>query len=213
MDSFVRIYSLYRSITRWRIAVEIYQRAAAKWKFCLWGGKAVFAFSAVAQFFFAPWEGYFFCLLTSACLWAWSFDRSRRSAFANFYHLYPERMKYFEKDYQYIRYLHFREKLQNGRYSGSVEDALSFLNEQIDTDSQTPISSHSIITFLIASAMAILGGAAGKWQTKYIVATLLALMVSLYFVSAVLGVLQTRQADLKEFKRFLMWARDEQPEN
>jgi hypothetical protein len=211
MDSFVRLYALYKSITRWRIVVHVYGHAGFPWKPIMWIGKLLFVLFAGLQFFFNPPMLYFALMLLSACIWAWSFGRSRRSAFAEQYRLYPERIRYFAYDYQYIRYLQFRDKLQDS-FSGSIADALSFLNKQIETDSRTAISAHPVMSFLVASALAILGGAAGQWPAKYIIAILFLLIACLYFLYMVLGVLHTRQSDLKEFKRFLLWAEDEQLE-
>ena len=114
--------------------------------------------------------------------------------------------------FQYVRYLQFREKL-NGVASGQdIQGALAFLSEQIQSNSVPPVSSHPVITFLFAAIFAILGSAAGHWPAKYTVASLLILLVLLYFSYMILGVVNTTQSDLKEFKRFLLWARDERPE-
>jgi hypothetical protein len=212
MDSFLRLYSLYRSLARWRIALQVYKSAPIKWKACLWGTKTLFVWFAASQFIFWPAWPHFVAMLLSACGWAWSFDRARRAAFAEQYRVYRERMKYFERDYQHVRYLEFRNKLQSGSYAGSLIDALAFLDEHIETDSQSPVAAHPFFSATLAGALAILGGAAGQWHAKYIIGTLLFLLVALYFSYMVLGTLQTPQADLKEFKRFLLWARDEQIE-
>lgn len=212
MDSFVRIYKIYRAVSRSWAARHIYGRASGPWRFGLWSTKVAFVWFAGAQFYFVPAWAHFFAMLLSASVWGFCFDRARRAAFADKYRLYPERIKYFERDYQYLRYLEFRERLQSGSYAGSIEDALKFLNEQIDTDSQTAIAAHPVMTVLIGTLLAIVGAAAGQWQAKFIIYTLLTLLVGMYFSAMILGMLQTKQADLKEFKRFLLWAKSEQIE-
>ncbi|MYM66049.1 hypothetical protein GTP45_04245 [Pseudoduganella sp. FT55W] len=191
--------------------MQIYRHAKFRWKLCLWGGKCLFALCSVLQFFLQPLWLYFVSMLLSACLWAWSFDRTRRSEFVEQDRLYPDRVTYFAHDYQYIRYLQFREKLQSS-YTGSVGDALLFLNELIDTDSKTSTATHPVMSFFLGATLAVLGGAAGQWDAKYVVATLLFLVVGWYIFYMILCVVPTRQSHLKEFKRFLLWAKDEQLE-
>jgi hypothetical protein len=212
MDSFVRLHALYRSVTRWQIIAQIYRHATLRWKLGLWGGKFLFALCAILQFLLQPWWFYFISMLLSSCLWAWSFEWSRRAEFSELYRVYSDRLSYFSLDYQYIRYLRFREKLQSS-YTGSVDDALLFLNEQIDTSSKTAVSSHPVISFLLGAAVAVFGGAVVQWPAKYIAATLLFLVACAYIFYIALGALKTPQSDLKEFRRFLLWARDEPLEN
>lgn len=212
MDSFLRLYAIYRSVPRWKVAFSIYQGTSTRLKWLLWSTKALFAVFASLQFFLVPNWPYFLLMLAAACVWGWSFYKARKSAFAHEYATHPERMKFFERDYQYVRYLRFREKLNVDADTQSIQEALSFLLEQIEADSRLPISSHPVITFFLAAAFAVLGGAAGQWPAKYTLASLLILLVLLYFSYMILGSLNTKQSDLKEFKRFLLWARDGQPE-
>lgn len=212
MDSFLRLYALYRGITRWRIVVQIYRCADFPWKIMMWLGKLLFVLFAAIQFVLNTPLLCILLLPLSASIWAYSFERSRRILFSERCRLYPERMRYFSYNYQYIRYLNFREKMQDN-FSGSIEDAICFLNEQIETESKISISTHPIITVLIASTVAIVGAAASQWSAQYIVGSLLLLIFGLYFSCMVLGSLYTPQSNLKEFKRFLIWARDEQLEN
>lgn len=211
MDSFIRLYALYRSITRWQIVMQIYRHANFRLKLCLWGGKIAFALCAIFQFLLQPPWLYFVSMLLSACIWGWAVDRARRVAHIEQYRLYPDRLGYFRLGYQYIRYLQFREKLQSS-YVGNVGDALLFLNEQIETEPRTSIMAHPVISFFLGAALAVLGAAAGQWSMEYIAGTFWVLLLCLYFVYMILDAQRTRQSDLKEFKRFLLWARDEQVE-
>ena len=212
MDSFLKLYGLYRSVPRWKVALSIYQGASSRLKWLLWSTKAFFAVFASLQFILTPNWPYFLLMLAAACAWGWLFYKARKSAFSHEYSAHPERMKYFERDYQYVRYLQFREKLNGVASRQDIQGALAFLSEQIQSNSVPPVSSHPVITFLFAAIFAILGSAAGHWPAKYTVASLLVLLVLLYFSYMILGAVNTTQSDLKEFKRFLLWARDEEPE-
>ncbi|GHC87071.1 hypothetical protein GCM10007320_33290 [Pseudorhodoferax aquiterrae] len=213
MDSFLRLYRIYRTVSRSWVARQIYKRATFGWKVGLWIGVLGFLVFAVSQFYYRPMGAHFAAMLLSACAWGFCFDRARRSVFAEEYRLYPERINYFQRDYQYLRYLEFRSRLQSGPYVGDIGDAIDFLGRHIETDSQNAISSHPLMAVLIGTLLSVLGAAAGQWQAKYIVYTLLGLLVTMYFSAMVLGMLQTKQADLREFKRFLLWAADEPNES
>lgn len=107
MDNFIKLYQMYRSITRLRVALMVYRNAPGKWKLGLWVGKAIFVVFAIFQLLFHPL--YFFAVALGALVWGMSFDRSCKAVFENFYQVCYERMKFFELDYEYIRYLQFRE--------------------------------------------------------------------------------------------------------
>ena len=213
MDSFVRLFAIYRNVTRAWVAKFVYTKASPKWKVAMWTAKATFVAVAVLQFCFTPhWPYYTAVLAAPACAWVFCFNRSRKSAFADQYRLYPERIKYFERDYQYLRYLEFKRRMQQGTYAGDIDDALRFLGEQIETDSQSSIASHPVMTVLLGTLLAVLGAAAGQWPGKYVFFAALGTAVALGLTAMVLGMLRTPQGDLKEFKRFLLWAKHEQGE-
>ncbi|WP_374361939.1 hypothetical protein [Pseudoduganella danionis] len=208
MDSFVRLFALYSEITRWSIIRQIYRRADIWWKLCLWIPKLVFAMSSIATFLLQAWWVYFLGLLLSATMWGWAFENARRLVFAEQSHLYPERLRYFANNYQYIRYLQFREVLQEN-YAGCVKDALVFLDQLFDTSVTTPIAAHPLLTLLFGAAIALFSGVVTHWPVGIIVMVQLSIGVCIYVSYMVLGVIQTHQANLKEFKRFLIWAANE----
>lgn len=212
MDSFIRIFAIYRQTSRRWAAAYVYRRASVRWKIILWSTKIAFAAFAILQFMLTPDWPYLLALWLSACLWAFCFDRSRRAAFSSEYRLYPERIKYFARDYQYLRYLEFKRRLYQGPYAVDVDEALRFLEDQLSTDSQGSIASHPVMTVLVGTLLAVLGAAAGQWPAKDLIYTLAGTVMALYFSAMVLGMLQTKHSDLRELKRFLLWAKHEQAE-
>lgn len=211
MDSFLRLYAIYRSITRWQIVVRVYAKSELMWKIIMWTAKLAFAALAVMGLFASSWHPFFLAAIVAAMAWMWSFSKARAIVFSEVYQFYPERIKYFGKNYQYLRYLAFMEKLKSNQFSGNVLDALAFIDGQIETDSHTSISSHPFITFSMGAILAVLGGAAGQWRAEYVAIAILSMGTIAYFSYMILDITRTPQSDLKEFKRFLFWAKDEQP--
>ena len=148
-------------------------------------------------------------MLFAATIWAWSFSKARTNAFQDFYRLYPDRIKYYEKEYQYIRYLWFRHHVARSSYAERVNDALGHLSNQIETDSNSPVSSHPFISVSIGTLLAIIGGAAGQWNAKVVTLMVLSLVLVVYFAYMVIGITRAPLADLKEFKRFLLWMKED----
>lgn len=211
MDSFLRLYKIYYSTSRWEIAIRIYTKAEQIYKVILWLTKLLFIALALIGFLSSDWHPYFLAMLIVSAIWMWAFSKARTLVFAEEYRLYPERIKYYSKDFQYIRYLTFHEKFDKETFAGDLEDAIKFLDGQIGTDSHSSVASHPLISFSLATILAVIGGAAGQWKAEYIVTVMLVLVIALYFSYVVIGITRTPQSDLKEFKRFLLWAHDEKP--
>jgi VIT1/CCC1 family predicted Fe2+/Mn2+ transporter len=84
------------------------------------------------------------------------------------------------------------------------------VSEHIDADTKRQVSSHPLVAFLLGVALAILGTAFGKLSINQIITSLIIVAALLFFSYMILGAINTKQGDLKEFKRFLLWVRDEQ---
>lgn len=212
MDSFLRLHAIYLSASRWKIVVRVYTESRMIWRIMMWATKVAFIVLAVCGLYASSWHPYFIALAATTTIWALSFHKAHAEVFAEFYRLYPERIKYFAKDYQYIRYLAFKEHLESCSLMGSVRNALAFADSQVDAIPRSPIASHPFITFTLGALLAIVGGAVGQWPAKYVVTAISALAMTLYFSCRVLDIMRTPTSDLREFKRFLLWATNEQSE-
>lgn len=149
MDSFLRLYAIYRSVSRWQIVVRVYTESEFRWRVVLWAAKLAFVTSAVIGFLVSFWPPFFLVMNVAAATWMLSFNKARTLVFSEHYRLYPERIKYFEKDYEYIRYITFRERLESSQFAGCIVEALAFIESQIDTDSHSPVMSHPFVTFTL----------------------------------------------------------------
>lgn len=210
MDSFIRLIAIYRAASRIWAAKQIYKRASSRLKFGLWASKAAFLTFEVLLFANLPFFSFFFSgVLVSAVSWAICVFLARKSAFSEEYRLYSDRIQHFYRDYQYLRYLRFRNDLQEGKYSGSIDDALRFLDEQESTEIDSKISIHPLITFLITGLVALMGVAAAHWSVEVLLYVSLFAVLGLWLGGMVIGSIRTSKSELMEFKRFLLWAKYE----
>lgn len=200
--------AIYRAASRTWVAKQIYKCASSRLKFGLWASKAAFLAFAVLQFANSPL--FFLGALVSAVSWAVCVFLARKSAFPEEYQLYSERIRHFERDYQYLRYLRFRNDLQEGKYSGDIDDALRFLDEQESTQVDSKVSAHPLIAFLITGLVALMSAAVGRWGSVevFLYVSLFAVL-GLWFGGMIIGSIRTSKSELMEFKRFLLWAKHE----
>jgi hypothetical protein len=210
MNNFFRLYAIYRSVTNWSIVKYVYKNSEVSWQAVMWISKLAAIALGVIGFLAPQWPPYFGGIVILAIIWMVSFSRAREAAFSDFYNSYRERIKFFRRDNQYIRYLMFRKQLGASPYVGSIEDLLVFVDKQINTDSHYSVMSHPFISAMLALLFAVVSGIAGKLPVALDVAVAMILSYVVYFSYAALSFSRTPQVALKEFKRFLLWVRDEE---
>lgn len=211
MDAFLQLRDIYLSMSRWKVIARIYGNSRILFKITMWGTKILFLIVAPLGFVASSWHPYFAALLMISAIWAFSFHKARAEVFDELYRTRPKPMKYFSKNYQYIRYSEFKKNIETNFLTERAREALLFANTINDPHSRSPITSHPLITFMLGAILAILSGAAGRWPMKYTIDGIMILMFSVYFLCMVLDITQTPTSDLKEFRLFLLWA-SEQPE-
>jgi hypothetical protein len=211
MDSFLHLHAIYQSASRWKIIARVYDESRIRWRITMWVTKAFFLGFAAFGLFASSWHPFFVAAFVAAVIWAVSFHMARSEVFAALYSLYPERLRYFAKNYQYIRYLAFKERLEKDSLMDSVREALAFVDSLVDPTPRPPITSHPFITFTLGAVLAVVGGAAGQWPVKYVVVAIMVLAMMLHFSYMILDLTRTPTSDLKEFRQFLLWARNETP--
>lgn len=212
MDSFLRLHALYLLTSRWQVVVRIYKESPLPMQAIMWIAKLAFIALSVLWLLASSWHLFFVLIVLVAIIWMFTFSKARANVFAELRRLYPERIKYFAKDYQYVRYLAFKERLESKGFAGSIDDALVFIEGHSEMGTHPPITSHPFMLITSGVFLAILGGAAGKWDEKYLVAALLSLAILFYFSYMVIDISRTPTSDLREFKRFLHWAQNDRSE-
>jgi hypothetical protein len=207
MDSFLRLHALYLLESRWKVVVHIYKQSPLPMQVIMWGAKLVFITLYVLSLLSTSWRNYYILTVLVGIIWMFTFCKARAIVFAELRRVYPKRIKYFGKDYQYIRYLAFKEQLESKGFAKSIDDALSFIDGHSEMGTNHGITSHPFMLITSGAFLSILGGAAGKWDEKYLLATLLGLAILFYFSYIVIDLSRTPTSNLMEFKRFLHWAK------
>jgi len=168
-------------------------------------------FFCIASFWFiaSSWYPFFAALLITTSIWAILFQKARSEVFAELNRLHPNPMKYFSKNYEYIRYLEFKKIIEARALTGRIKEATTFLNTLSVPHPRQPIMAHPLITLMLGAVLAILGGAAGQWPMKYVAGGIIALVFIIYITCLILDVKQTPTSDLNEFRRFLQWTSEQ----
>lgn len=102
------------------------------------------------------------------------------------------------------------EMLKSEGCEEGIDAALDFLEAQLETDNRNVVFPSRVNHLLLGAFLAVLGGAVGQWSSEVAVSLLVVLIISLCFSFLVTGNLHSKQAGLKEFKRFLLWAKNEE---
>jgi hypothetical protein len=225
MDSFIRLYPIYFKINSRRVLRPIY----FKWtSWHLWLLAIVFASIPVL----AAWKpvvvswpplmpswvlptinvlGFLVSAAISLRLWFHFHFRALESHYHVYYVHNRERMRYFGGDHQYLRYCLFKDELNSGTYSGNIDDAIAFVDEELALDSSTPVSSHPFFAGAIALLFGVVGGSVGNWGAAVVMNVGFFLFVITAFAYLIIGASKTPVSRKKEFRRFLNWIKSEPP--
>ena len=205
MDSFLRFYKEYYSVSTWALLRPVYVGASA-------GANAwtlislllvVIAGGVIIYFKPGPWATIPFGLV--AWFWIAEHFRAIERTYQRFYAPHSDRLRFYGKDYQYLRYCLFRERISNGQFMGSIDDALAHVDTELQTETSTPVSSHPFFAGTIAILFGIAGGSVGAWNAEITALTIVWLVVIVAFAYMLLSLSRTPASRLKEFRRFLLW--------
>lgn len=208
MDTFIRLYNIYQSSTRWSIVKQIYKQSSTLRKIILWALKIASVLFFLATMFIE--SSIFFWLLTvTLIVYFLTFYYTRTASFSYLSRRYPERVKFFLRNFQYIRYEEFKEGCESANLVGNIDEALRFVNYELDYAKPTHVSSQPIFATQIAVILAIVGGAAGQWNPQLTVKIISLLILFAYVTFLVLDALKDSQPGMSEFKKFLLWAKED----
>lgn len=210
MKSFFQLYDLYNLASAGKVARMIYTKATPTLKKFLWAAKFSF-FVSWLLFIVRDNEEFFFCTaMFSAFVWFVSFFRARYKFSLTSYPSYQREIKFYEKNYEYIRYLQFSDSLDQSVSTHDVDAALDHLNTELSTYS-APISiftSHPWLYPLATILVALFSAAASEWNKDVIGIAMLVIVFLCIVIVTFNGVSRSRFDRLKEFQRFLMWKKN-----
>lgn len=205
MDSFLRLYKEYYSVNAWTLLRPAYIGASAGASFWTWISLLLVLSAGGAILYLkpGPWATVPFGLI--AWLWVAAHFRAIERTYQRFYAVHSDRLRFYGKDYQYLRYCLFKERISNGQFLGSVDDALAHVDTELQTETNAPVSSHPFFAGTVALLLGIVGGSVGAWKAEVTALTVVWLIVIVAFAYMLLSLSRTPASRLKEFRRFLLW--------
>jgi hypothetical protein len=205
MDSFLRFYKEYYSVTAWALLRHAYLGPSAGANLWTWITLLLVAMAGGAIIYFkpGPWVTIPFGLTAWLCITA--HFRAIERTYGRFYATHSDRLRFYGKDYQYLRYCLFRERITSGSFMGNLDDALSHVDTELQTETSSPVSSHPLFAGTIALLFGIVGGSVGAWKSEITALTIVWLVLIVAFAYLLLSLSRTPASRLKEFRRFLLW--------
>ena len=206
MDSYMFFLNIYRKYSNYKIARAVYRNGGRLATVGLWLGMFVFFAAGVTQFFFDKhFAPFLLLMLCGGALWGVSFQRALRKYVSTIPGLPEDKANLFRMNYQYIRFHLFAAEVKEAKREGDAGAAFAFINGLLETEHSPSVWSNPFVATMVAVALAVLGGAAGSWDAKYVAGTICFSIVAVYFASMFLAVRTTKEAEAKELKRFLLW--------
>lgn len=209
MESFFKLYDLYNLASTGKVARMIYTNATPRLKKCLWGAK--FSFLVFWILFMARNDEkiFFSMAILSVLLWLFSFFRARKHFSLTSYPSYQREINFYEKNYEYIRYLNFGKSLDQSISILDIDAALDHLSTDLTTYSvpTSAFTSHPWLYPLATIFVTLLSVAASSWNKEVIGIAMLVIVFLCIFIVTFNGLTRSRFVRLKEFQRFLIWKR------
>jgi hypothetical protein len=216
VDHFLTMYAVYLKCSPSKVAARVYKQSFGWQRIAVFGstagvilGAATALFGAASDSTDSGWFLLFLAFLAFSAVWGWSFDRARAQVYGHLYQDFPAQMKHYWRDYQYVRYRLLLEELGGTLSPAAVDSAVHHIDVELQTRSDSPISNHPFIAICVASTLAIVGAAAGGWSPLVLTSVVVVLLTLVCLGYVVLALRPSTVGRLTEFKRFLLWARDE----
>ncbi len=160
IDKLIEVYELYSKITNWRSFMRILKTNKWYLRLGLWSLPFVCGYLFIKMLYVQNstisnlWFGSLY--VTLVLFWI-LVDRAEKSIFKDYYKRFSKRIKFSLYNNNYIRYLIFKNELDNGKYSQEyLSSALSALKIEERPNQITVLSQpwvYFIITAIIASAV------------------------------------------------------------
>jgi len=212
MDSLIFFYQEYKKVGFLRLFKDAYINPVRTNWFLIVYSAIVLVILGYLTFqerniFF--WSGFILIFAWAYFLW-----RSIKISYMSLTEGHENKLKLYSKERQHLRYLIFKNNVMNSNSINevSVDDALTHLNLELETESANPISSSYYLALIVSLIAALIGSLSSKWGTQSI-SIILFLLTLLFLLSVtIIGSLRGRKSKLLELKRFLVWLHnDEQP--
>jgi len=205
MENFSYLFERYNAASNWNVVKRIYSNSGRRLEISLWLFKVIYLVLAVTSILTTSTS----LLISSICValvWFWLVSFTRKVVFANEFNLYPVQMEEFSYDYQFIRYLDFKNLVINDGYKGDSTDDQKFIENLIETGKKEVSPTKLVyVSSLISAIIAIVASNASTWPTKVIFFSIVLLGVLLIAAHLSSNIGRSRSAKLNELRRFLCW--------
>ena len=209
MNHFSRLYKIYEGASRWYVVKQIFKHSGTASACGMLACFLVFITLVLYTFFSGRFTYSYWGMLVTMIVWSLFFVKARGHALHQYYLSHTQTIRLHERNYQYIRYLIFKEAVVKADLLCSVKSALTHANIQIETEEKHTLSGNILITTLLGLLFAVVGGYSGKLDIKLFVNIALFILAALYFAYHILGSIRTSHSKILEFKRYLLWLRVE----
>ncbi|MCP4345164.1 MAG: hypothetical protein GY795_06515 [Desulfobacterales bacterium] len=151
----------------------------------------------------------FIILVSLFALFIYAFNNSLKFKYLSYYNDFGDEIKLYSKNRMYLRYLIFREKIQNLR--GDEQQILkikNILDSEPALDSLSVIMQHPITVTCIAFLTAIIGGASAQqiaWESGVMIYIALLLVTLIIFNAITVEIFRPQSYKNKELSQFLDW--------
>lgn len=206
IDKLIEVYNIYSKITNCSLFIKIFKINKWYFRLGLWSMPFVCVFLFIKMLYVqksAISNLWFIGLYITLVLFWILVDRAEKSIFKDYYKRFSKRIKFSLYDNNYIRYLIFKDELDNGKYSQKyLSGALSALKIEEWPKKITVLSQpwvYFIITTIIASAVSF---ANYINPSSLVYASIICLFILMFGVS-LFKIPITRANKLAELKQFI----------
>ena len=208
MESFLYFFQKYKKASFGRIFVEAYRSDQGINLYLL-----TYSIITILLIIILPFKGTIYKNLIFILILIWGIwlCQAIKKRYSHYWAKYKELLQFYNKERQYLRYLIFRDIiLSDSSFSNySIQDALNYINIDLETETTELISKNLIITTAITVIVSLIGSYFGRLNEQYILLGLFFSGLVLCILIAVLGSITNKKSKLLELKRFLLWLKED----
>ncbi|MFJ3047869.1 hypothetical protein ACIPEN_18735 [Herbaspirillum chlorophenolicum] len=208
MELFLDYFDAYKKSTRWEIVRATYTNSMLPICGFLWFITVAFVATWVYALFnqHQSWMLYVAALL--AFLQGFSFQAALKNAFTIEYLRHDRELKFFQTNYQYLRYLHFANRVDTNINPLKIDQTISHIEGLLETTPISRLSSSLAIIIPLTVGCSILGSSVTKWEPWVTNVVLIGIAIFLFLFIFTASLSTNLENQLREFKLFLLWKKE-----
>jgi hypothetical protein len=149
------------------------------------------------------------CLVLFALSLAWFLPElysAREKTFERFYSVSENDMRRYQKKYQYLRYLLFKEEVEKhlSLTKSNINETLISVEKLLQTEPENSRFSGPL-SILISFSFGIIGGTVASWPSPLTIVLIILVFTFVFYACMLLILFPPYRSRLLEFKRFMYW--------